>query len=128
MQATPRTSATAQGWLAGIGSLVTGWRGRASRHAGGRLEEARQTMLRALDEAGAASLKAAAPDPRWRRLRLRIGLCRDASSLWFLRSELMQAMSSSLGEHIASVRMADINALFDGLLPASLHSRPAPLR
>ncbi|RYX91520.1 MAG: hypothetical protein EOO28_25100 [Comamonadaceae bacterium] len=116
------------GWLAGFGSVMLDWRARTVRRAGGHLEHVRQIMLGELDRVQGSRPFGAPPDPHFRRLRLRIGLCRDASGLWFLRSDLMQALSSSLGEYEARQRMECINVLFDGLLPPGLHSRPAPLR
>ena len=104
------------------------WRTRAVGRTGSDLEPARQIMMGELDHLHAARHSDSALDARLSRLRLRIGLCRDAAGLWFLRSDLMQVLSTSLGEYEARQRMTRIDLLFEGLLPASLNSRPAPLR
>lgn len=116
------------GWLAGFGSVMLDWRALTARRAGSDLEHVRQVMLGALDQTQAARPFGAPSDPRLRRLRLRMGLCHDAASLWYLRSDLMQVLSASQGEREARQRLENISQLFEGLLPPSLNSRPAPLR
>jgi hypothetical protein len=57
----------------------------------------------------------------------RIEQARDVEALWFLRADLMHALSSLSDEADAARRMARITRLFDGLLSAGLNSRPSPL-
>ncbi len=54
------------------------------------------------------------------RLRLRIRMCDDVLVLWYMRSELMRVCSARFGEREASLQLAKISALFEGLLPAGL--------
>lgn len=89
------------------------------------LNDIRQAMLRTLDSADGPGRIHAFAD---RRIAHRIRLCRDASTLWYLRSELMQVLSAQQGEREARRQMDSLNGLFDGLLPPGLHSRRAPLR
>lgn len=54
------------------------------------------------------------------RLRLRIRMCDDVLTLWYMRSELMRVFSARFGEREARLQLAKISALFEGLLPAGL--------
>ena len=62
------------------------------------------------------------------RLVARITFAPDAKALWFLRSELMMTLAELHGEQQAQRKLAWINALFDGLVPTPMTSRPMPLR
>jgi hypothetical protein len=60
------------------------------------------------------------------RLRLRIRMCDDVLTLWYMRSELMQVFSARIGEREALLQLTRISALFEGLLPAGLISQHRP--
>jgi hypothetical protein len=47
--------------------------------------------------------------------------------LWYLRGDLMAALAAMHGEVAARQRIAAITAMFHGLVPESLNSRPSPL-
>ena len=99
-------------WLrSGLDSL-TGWLGPPSvRPAAGSAEQVdaiRDAMLAALGESGAA---------RYPGLATRIRFCRQADTLWDLRSELMDGSSLLYGESHARRMLQAVTALFDGLLP-----------
>ena len=82
-----------------------------------QLEGIRQAMLDALGwpvPRGCESLV----------LRIRHGI--GAERLWYLRAELMHALACMHGEGAAMERLADINPMFDGVLPPSLASRQRP--
>ena len=49
-------------------------------------------------------------------------------ALWFLRPELLMALSARAGEQAAHEIIDEISAMFDGLLPKSLNSRPSRLQ
>ncbi|MDB5848603.1 MAG: hypothetical protein JWP29_2355 [Rhodoferax sp.] len=83
-----------------------------------RIEQVRSVMRRALDEAGVAGFEHVAK---------RLEQAKDIEALWFLRADLMGALSTIQGETAARRAMAKVTPLFDGLLPASLNSRPSPL-
>ena len=51
----------------------------------------------------------------------------DANGLWYLRSPLMAAMCNVHGEQEARRRIESLSAMFEGLLPQGLGSRPTPL-
>jgi hypothetical protein len=92
---------------------------------GSPLNDIRQTMLQTLDSAEGPGRIHAFAD---RRIAHRIRLCRDASALWYLRSELMHVLSAQQGEREARCQLDSLNGLFDGLLPPGLHVHRAPLR
>jgi len=51
----------------------------------------------------------------------------DVQALWYMRGELMGALSTQYGESEARTRLDRISRLFNGQLPRSLKSRPSPL-
>lgn len=95
------------------------------RPAGPRpLDDIRLAMLDALGDPASAGRQQAAV----LRLRHWVRSCHDGKSLWYLRSDLMQVLSERAGELQARQALEDIDAMFQGLLPAGLQSRPASLR
>jgi hypothetical protein len=87
-------------------------------HPAFQLEDIRQTMLDTLDHAGWNT---------YSYLEHRIMFASSLMDLWFLRSDLMHAISNVLGESVAAQTIREISAMFDGLLPKGLASRPSPL-
>ncbi len=83
-----------------------------------RCEDLRQTMLSTLGENGAASYPA---------LRRRLMFAADIEALWYMRSEWMGALSTLLGERVASAHLRSINIQFEGVLSKGMNSRPSPL-
>lgn len=82
-----------------------------------RLDALRQQMLAVLGEA------AQAQDPV---LHARICTA-NADALWHLRPRLLATLSQRDGEQRAHQKLAEINTLFDGLVPAALcHSAGPP--
>ena len=57
----------------------------------------------------------------------RIQNAQDLAGLWFLRTDLMAALASSIGEAPACQMLAQVSDRFEGLLPKGLLSRPSPL-
>mgnify|MGYP003402566577 CR=1 FL=1 len=84
-----------------------------------RTEDIRQTMLDSLGEAG---------DANYPQLTRRIRYAGDAQAMWYLRGELMAALSAMSSERDARQHMDGITLLFKGLLPSALSSRPSPLQ
>jgi hypothetical protein len=76
-----------------------------------RMEALHRAMLAALGEAGLSSHL---------RLALRIRATTDPLALWFLRAELMTALSLQHGEPSARETVAGLGALFHGLLPGGM--------
>ncbi|MGE0498543.1 MAG: hypothetical protein AB7I35_00190 [Ramlibacter sp.] len=57
----------------------------------------------------------------------RVRYANDVQALWYLRGDLMAALSATHGETEARARVARLTSLFKGLLPASLTSRASSL-
>ena len=83
-----------------------------------QVERVRRAMVGSLEQAG--------PDGFEHVVR-RLEQAKDIAALWFLRAALMAALSAIDDETAARRAMARITPLFNGLLPASLNSRPSPL-
>lgn len=60
--------------------------------------------------------------PRFATLKLRIEHAEDAERLWYLRSELMQALASTHGELRAASQLMRITEMFHEVLPKGLAS------
>lgn len=83
------------------------------------MEDIRQAMLDALGDEGIFNHPA---------VERRVMFAGDLQALWYLRSELMQALSADHGELVANEKMLRITRMFQGLLPQGMISRPAGLR
>lgn len=79
----------------------------------------RCAMLEALGEA---------VPPRYAVLMLRIEHAEDTERLWYLRSELMQALASMRGELRAASELVRITEMFHEVLPRGLASCVAKRR
>lgn len=108
MQVTMRWSESVRDWLSAM--RTSSPQPLATRS----VEPIKQLMLQSLDAPRDGRLT---DDDR---LRLRIRMCDDVLTLWYMRSELMRVFSARFGEREASLQLARISALFDGLLPAGL--------
>ena len=84
-----------------------------------RLEDIRQAMLDCLEEQGATM--------RFPAIERRIMFAEDLQVLWYLRSDVMGAISSLKGESVASQKLRQITSMFEGLLPRGMFSRPGSL-
>ena len=87
-------------------------------HTCDRMEEIRQAMLDTLDPAS------------WDNhyyLEKQILFASELLDLWFLRSDLMHAISTIHGELVSGHKLRTVSNMFDGLLPKSMASRPSPL-
>lgn len=82
------------------------------------VEDVRESML---DLLGAAGPK------QFPTVVRRIRYATDIQALWYLRGDLMGALAALHGERAAREKIASVTAMFTGLLPNSLHSRPSPL-
>lgn len=80
--------------------------------------EIQEAMLGALDQAGAKSFPA---------LARRIRYSDDLQALWYLRGDLMAALSALHGEAHAREKVSEISGRFHGLLPSGLATRPSRL-
>jgi hypothetical protein len=90
-------------------------RAAASKRAAIKLDDIRQAMLDCLGNVGRE---------RFPQVERRVMFASDIQSLWYLRPELLMVVSSAIGEQAAQERVAQLSAMFDGLLPKSLNSRP----
>lgn len=82
------------------------------------IEDIREAMLETLGEAGAR---------HFQQVTRRIRYANDIQGLWYLRGDLMAALAAMHGEAQARQQISALNAMFQGLLPGSLNSRPSPL-
>lgn len=82
------------------------------------IEDIRQAMLDALGEDGCY---------HYPQIERRVLFAPDIQGLWYLRSDLMIAISNLQGESSARQKVRQITNMFDGLLPKGMISRPAPL-
>ena len=81
-------------------------------------EDIREAMLGLLGEGGPKHFPA---------ITRRIRYANDIQALWYLRGDLMGALASMHGEAEARQKIATLTAMFQGLLPNGLNSRPSPL-
>ncbi len=59
-------------------------------------------------------------------LRTRILAASDVYQLWYLRCNVMQAISAGRSEKEARAILMPVTLLFDKVLPPSMHSRSSP--
>jgi len=83
-----------------------------------RTEDIRQAMLDMLGEPGARQFS---------QVTRRVRYANDVQALWYLRGDVMAALSAVHGEAEARDRISRLTGMFQGLLPAGLTSRPSPL-
>jgi hypothetical protein len=84
-----------------------------------RIEDIRQAMLDSLGDDGCAN---------YPHIERRVLFAPDLQGLWYLRTDMMVAISSLRGEVVASQRIRQITSMFEGLLPRGMVSRPGTLR
>lgn len=82
------------------------------------LEDIREAMLDLLGDDDT---------PRHPQVMRRIRYATDVQALWYLRGDLLGVLAGRHGEAAARSQMETVTAMFRGLLPRSLHSRPSPL-
>lgn len=107
------------GRVAGLYGRWSGRRPPDPERVAHRLEDIRTAMLDMLSEQGIQQF------PRVAR-RIRAG--GDALALWYARADLMAALAGLHGEQVARTRMTSLTAMFDGMLPQGMVSRPTTLR
>lgn len=84
-----------------------------------RIEDIRQAMLDSLGDEGCAN---------YPHIERRVLFAPDLHGLWYLRTDIMVAISSLQGEVVASQRIRQITRMFEGLLPRGMVSHPASAR
>lgn len=97
--------------------LKSGTAAKAKRDAYA-LDEIRHAMLKVLGDRGAKAYPV---------VQLRVTYANDVQDLWYLRGDVMAAIAAIDGEATARERLAIVSAMFKGLLPSGLSSRPSPL-
>lgn len=80
-----------------------------------RLEAIRTEMLQALADGG---------EMRHPQLVDKIRFATDFDTLWYLRAELLAAVTDDIGADPAAERLERISTQFVGLLPVAARSRP----
>jgi hypothetical protein len=106
------------GHRSAVSRFFTSGAGVSELLANSRVEDIRQAMLEYLGAAGALAFPL---------LERRITFEHDAQGLWYLRGDLMEALAAIQGEAAARKEIDELTALFQGLLPRGLSSRPSPL-
>ena len=81
-------------------------------------EDIREAMLALLAETGSK---------QFANVTRRVRYANDIQALWYLRGDLLAALAATQGEAEARQKVQRITEMFQGLLPASLTSRPSPL-
>ncbi len=104
--------------MSSISSLLGSMCAAGGDGATNRLEEIRQAMLECVGTSGSPNLQL---------LERRIRLAGDVQGLWYLRGDLMVALSAMQGESAARKKIQKLTSLFDGMLPPGLCSRSSPL-
>jgi hypothetical protein len=107
------------GLKSGVVNFLGSGSGDSGSPASGRMEDIRQAMLEYLGASGALT---------YPLLERRITFERDIQGLWYLRGDLMAALSATQGEAAARKEIEELTLMFQGLLPKGLSSRPSPLR
>jgi hypothetical protein len=82
-------------------------------HIGARVDHIRQAMLDSLGNEGCAS---------HRQIARRVLFARDLQGLWYLRSDVMAAISSLNGQSVANEKLRQITAMFEDVLPKNMVS------
>ena len=80
-----------------------------------RIEDIRQAMLDCMGEAACLQFP---------QVERRVKSASNLEALWYLRPELLMVISSVAGELAAQGQVEQISAMFDGLLPKGMSSRP----
>lgn len=83
-----------------------------------RIEDIRQAMLDSLGDEGCTS---------YPHIERRVLFAPDLQGLWYLRADIMVAISSLQGEGVASQKIRIITSMFEGLLPRGMVTRPGAL-
>jgi hypothetical protein len=82
------------------------------------IEDIREAMLALLEQAG---------PKQFANVTRRVRYANDVQALWYLRGDVLAALASTQGEAAARQKVQQVTAMFQGLLPGSLNSRPSPL-
>lgn len=83
-----------------------------------RIEDIRQAMLDSLGDEGCTS---------YPQIERRVLFAPDLQGLWYLRTDIMVAISSLQGEGVANQKIRLITRMFEGLLPKGMITRPGAL-
>ena len=100
--------------VTGLQNLFTGFDNAQVARAETALEDIREAMLNGL---GVSSEVTAS------KLELRITYAADLQDLWYLRADIMAALSAMQGERVARQKVESFSPKFRGLLPRSLDTR-----
>lgn len=88
--------------------------GASARTKDLQLGRIRSAMLSLLPSHGGHSVQ---------RVSQRVRFAADVETLWYLRQDVMTALSAIDGETAARRKMKDINSMFEGGLPGSMGPR-----
>jgi len=101
-----------------MNSLLKGGSTAKTKSGTPTLNDIRHAMLDVLGDRGAQAYPV---------VQLRVTYADDVQDLWYLRGDVMAAIAAMDGEATAREQLADVSAMFKGLLPSGLSSRASPL-
>ena len=101
--------------VTGMQNLINAQTTSRSARAQSALEDIREAMLDSLGVTGAATAS---------KLELKVTYAIDLHDLWYLRGDVMAAISAISGEVQARRKLDEISHMFRGLMPKALTSRP----
>lgn len=101
-----------------MSSLLKGGNASKAKRDASAVDDIRHAMLNVLGDRGAMAYPV---------VQLRVTYANDVQDLWYLRGDVMAAIAAIDGEATARERLAIVSAMFKGLLPSGLSSRPSPL-
>lgn len=100
--------------VSGVQSLFSGQSSGHATRLQSALEDIREAMLDGLGVSGAVTAS---------KLELKVTYANDLHDLWYLRGDVMAAISAISGEAQARRKLDEISGMFRGLLPKALTSR-----
>ena len=107
------------GGMATLYGRLSGQQKVDSERLAHRVDDIRVAMLDMLGEQGIQ---------QYPRVARRIRASGDALALWYARADLMAALAGLHGEQRARTRMVSLSAMFEGMLPRGMVSRPTTIR
>jgi hypothetical protein len=100
--------------VTGMQNLINGNSDTRAARTQSAMENIREAMLDGLGVTGSATAS---------KLELKVTYATDIHDLWYLRGDLMAAISAISGESQARSKVDEISHMFRGLLPKALTSR-----
>lgn len=104
--------------VTGMQNLLNGQTSNRTLRAQSSLEDIREAMLEGMGATGSTTAS---------KLELKVTYAIDLHDLWYLRGDVMAAISAISGEAHARSKLDEISKMFRGHIPKALMSRPKNL-